>query len=682
MSVLLRRVFFRILSRSMLTWVWIVSCVPTTAIPGQLPADKLTAMLSRVHTAADSLSILERETERLASLPPDSLLAWGRLRLAVARKVNQPDRLVKAYAFLAEVFDKLNRPDSGAAYALQGYLVAREARDTLSMWKQLQMLGGYLMRQQKNKEAIVLLKAFLNAYGPRIPDDIKALMYGTIGAAYEQEEAYVPAVENYLRSLEFAEKSGNARALVTAYYNLGYLYILLEQPRKAIDYLTRGLEIARKKDIDRYIGHLYERLAAAYRTQGNIELAKHFMKKAIEAYEQSGNLPFLALAKRNLAALYYDTDQYDQAILLAREAIELAGRIGLEGIRHGAEQILILSYLYDNRLEEAKSLLEKLDGRISPGRLDPYARLDYYSMWYEYYSRIGDYRRALDFFQKRTAIEDSIHTAEVKKQVREIEEKYQNARKLKEIYRLRQEKAQRELALHKARQHKIILATGLTATFLVFLLTAVFYVKTKRKNRIIENLQREIHHRIKNNLAVITSLVDDLEEKYAAYPGYREDLKDLKNRIANIYQIHRQLYDQPQVNRLSFKTYLDKLSESVRQSYNRPGVEIHNLTPPTTYVDTAKSLILGLIINEFLLNSFKHAFHGRDKGKIILNLHKEGDTWVLDMRDDGRGLPEGLDVHNVRSFGLEIMQLLAKQLGGEFKIRNEGGVRVQISFPG
>ena len=641
----------------------------------------ITVLLKQAANTEDSLKVLEKFAAQPPSVSPDSLLSLAKMRVSLAQKINEPHRIAEAYAFLAEMFAKLNRSDSAAGYTLKSYAIARDAKDTLLMFRQVQALGGYLMRQHKNKEAIALLNAFLKAYGNRIPPHLKALMYGNLGASYEQEENYIQAVENYLKSLEYAEQSKDYRALTIAYYNLGYLYILLQQYDKAIDYLTKGLKIARQHGVGDYEGHLYERLAAAYEGKEDLSRAAEYMKKAILIYQKQGNLPFLTLAKRNLAAIYVNLEKYEEAIPLAKEAVKLGEQIGMDAIKKGAEQILALAYLYANRLDKAKPLLDKTIGQTNPEELDPYARIDYYNVWYEYYYRKGDYAKALENYRQMVAIEDSIQTADIKKQIREIEEKYQNAKKQQEISRLKQEKAEKDLAYQKERQQKLLLSGGLTATFFILMLTALFYYRTHRQKKIIENLQRELHHRIKNNLSIIVSLVEELQYKYKDKPHIHDDLEDLKTRIANIYHIHKQLYSGKDVKHLPFKIYLDKLSSLIRENYNRPEIEIINKTAPGIHLKADKSLLLGLIVNEFILNSFKHAFPGKKQGKILLDFKETPDEWILEMSDDGIGLPPDLDLHKIRSFGLDVMQILSKQLNGKFKLENNNGVKVVIRIP-
>ena len=126
---------------------------------------------------------------------------------------------------------------------------------------------------------------------------------------------------------------------------------------------------------------------------------------------------------------------------------------------------------------------------------------------------------------------------------------------------------------------------------------------------------------------------------------------------------------------------MDKISHTIQESFGRNDVVIHNKIPESFKLEVNTSFPIGLIVNEFLTNSFKYAFKEHTNPQILIELIDKGRHYILKLSDNGKGLPEGLDIDHLDSFGLSIMKLLAKQLKGTFRIKSENGVQVEIEFP-
>jgi PAS domain S-box-containing protein len=210
--------------------------------------------------------------------------------------------------------------------------------------------------------------------------------------------------------------------------------------------------------------------------------------------------------------------------------------------------------------------------------------------------------------------------------------------------------------------------------------------------------KKEIHHRIKNNLQIISALLDLQAEKLKGRTSVSTSellnaFKECQDRVISMALIHEELYKGGETDKLNFSSYVRKLAENLILAYTVGNKDISldvDLEESTFFnVDTA--VPLGIIVNEIVSNSFKYAFSGRDKGEIRIKLHreKEGEckkegcktkSYVLSLSDNGVGIPEDLDIENLDSLGLQLVTSLVDQLNGQLEIKRGNGTEFIIRF--
>jgi len=204
--------------------------------------------------------------------------------------------------------------------------------------------------------------------------------------------------------------------------------------------------------------------------------------------------------------------------------------------------------------------------------------------------------------------------------------------------------------------------------------------------------KQEIHHRIKNNLQVISSLLDLQAEKFNGKECIRdsevlEAFRNSQDRVISMALIHEELYKGGGFETLNFSSYIEELTESLLQSYSIGNIDISlNIDlVENAFFDMDNAIPLGIIVNELVSNSFKHAFPGRDKGEIQIKLQREegedcSSTFVLSVSDNGVGIPENLDIEDLESLGLQLVTSLVDQLDGELELKRNNGTEFTISF--
>ena len=194
---------------------------------------------------------------------------------------------------------------------------------------------------------------------------------------------------------------------------------------------------------------------------------------------------------------------------------------------------------------------------------------------------------------------------------------------------------------------------------------------------------REIHHRVKNNLQTIMSLLD-LQAEYVEDSKILEIFKSSQSRIRSMALIHEWLYKSEDLSKIRADEYLNNLIDYLGSTYQTDESEVNINTEVTDFLlNLDVAIPCGLIINELVSNSMKHAFNNSKKNKEIRILLQEKDyeQLILAVTDNGVGFPEIVNIDNLDTLGLQLVSMLVKQLGGTYSIYSERGTKVEIVFP-
>jgi PAS domain S-box-containing protein len=218
--------------------------------------------------------------------------------------------------------------------------------------------------------------------------------------------------------------------------------------------------------------------------------------------------------------------------------------------------------------------------------------------------------------------------------------------------------------------------------------------------------KKEIHHRIKNNLQVISSLLDLQAEKFKNI-GHIKDLevqeafKESQDRVRSMFLIHEELYKGGGIDALDISSYIKELTKNLLLAYSlgNNNISLDLDLEANIFFDMDTATPMGIIINELVSNSLKHAFSGRDKGEIRVKLHKNekrksinntngsknrncksANSFTLTVSDNGVGIPENLNLKNLNSLGLQLINVLVEQLDGELELKRNNGTEFTIRF--
>jgi two-component sensor histidine kinase len=267
-----------------------------------------------------------------------------------------------------------------------------------------------------------------------------------------------------------------------------------------------------------------------------------------------------------------------------------------------------------------------------------------------------------------------------------ISTKFLTEEKDKENLTLKQEKAAQTLLTEKERTQKLAIGVGFVVSIIGLAFFFIAYNKNKKQKEeiekqkvLVEDLQRELHHRLKNNLSFIDFFITLAKGKFPD-PAYREKLDELQNRINSMFEVHKQLFKKEDVTSVNAQIYIRTLMENVQKAYDRPNIMLsQNVEDISLRADI--SFPIGLIINEFVTNSYKYAFPNNERGVISISLKVDRENYQLNLADNGKGLPVGFDIDKLDSFGMETIKLLTVEYKGTFKFSGSDGTRMDITFP-
>jgi two-component system, sensor histidine kinase PdtaS len=220
--------------------------------------------------------------------------------------------------------------------------------------------------------------------------------------------------------------------------------------------------------------------------------------------------------------------------------------------------------------------------------------------------------------------------------------------------------------------------------------------------------KKEIHHRIKNNLQVISSLLDLQADQFSNRGCIKnsevlEAFRESQNRVISMALIHEELYKGGELDTLDLSSYIEKLAENLFQTYQLRNTDISLKTDfeENLFFDIDNAVPLGIIVNELISNSLKHAFTDRNKGEISIKFYHENigecrnneesnkeskkeecknASFVLTVSDNGVGIPENLDFENLNSLGIQLIFSLVEQLDGEIELKRDNGTEFIIRF--
>ncbi|MCP4176671.1 MAG: tetratricopeptide repeat protein [bacterium] len=307
-----------------------------------------------------------------------------------------------------------------------------------------------------------------------------------------------------------------------------------------------------------------------------------------------------------------------------------------------------------------------------------------YKAYSELYSSKKDFNKAFDFMLKYSEVKDSLSNKEIQRNIANIQVKYYLNKSNDKLIYAKKERENAEAKLIRNVILLIVLAVSVLGVVIIFLLYRQFKIREKANKELKNSLKEkeiliaEIHHRVKNNLAIISGLIQLQILKFDEKRAF-DALKNTKSRIHSFALIHENLYHNEKNAGIDFNIFLNKQIARISKLVNKENIKTV-VKVEEIKLDLNNAVSLGLITNEILLNAYTHAFTDNDEGTIKVDLYKDNDTCVLEISDNGKGMPETVNITDVNTAGFLIVAIYIKQMKADFSINIESGTSIKIRF--
>lgn len=493
------------------------------------------------------------------------------------------------------------------------------------------------------------------------------------------------ALKYYMRALQYAREEDLPEEESKLLNNIAVVYRELKQYDQAIEIYKKSLQIKLVLRDSLGCANTLENLGLAYSYLEDGVNAVNHLNQAIEWYHKVGEESEADQAQLSLGSIYIQLGNWLEAEkiltgLLAKSQIRL-----LPHYKASCHLLLARIKLHKEDYDQALQFLNWGYELIDKSNRDE-LKSRYLALYSDVFKALGDYEKALEYTDQRMSILDTLNQLDRIEKEREMKAKFELQEKEAELLIQEQKIRQKNL------ESRWFTALLFISALLLIVLTIFAVSKTRsnkillEKNRIIDRslkekevLLREIHHRVKNNLQVVSSLLS-LQARSLKGREALDALSKGKDRVRSMALIHQNLYQEEHLTGVNSREYIDRLSRSLLNSYSVGHSNIQlkmDIEPLLLDVDTV--IPLGLILNELITNAIKYAFKPEVSGEIWICLQRKNEELELVVADNGIGM-RNQDIESKKTMGYRLIQSFVQKLKGTYQITVDQGTKVVFRF--
>jgi two-component sensor histidine kinase len=535
--------------------------------------------------------------------------------------------------------------------------------------------GAILLRMEKLDSAQIVLES---ARVKVMPSD-QAFLNTQLGYVYERRSQLDKAADYALKSLNFGEKLNDTKAKAMAYSDLSNLFWKQSKFESGLEYALRSLNYFEAWGItDLDYGFTLYVTGNNYLALKDYENARKYYEHSIIIGERYGFYNNLSDVYISLVDLYCYFGEFEKAGEAGQNAVKYA-----ELLENNF--MIMRSWLAVGKMQNTRgNYKEAIDGLKKSITI---ATEDFGDAYYlsEAHKELGrahagnnDYINAYLAFSEYDTLKSQVFTAEADQRISQLRTEFDVAQKEGTI-------VLQETQIKKQRTRQQ-LSIVISVLLLLLLLLAYKAISNNiKKNKLLQKqnsekefLLKEIHHRVKNNLELVSSLLS-LQSARIEDPIILAEMEQSQHRVHSMGMIHQKLYLGENLAAVEMKDYFDNLSDYIIHSFSKSDQVTVNLEMDKIELDVDIAVPIGLIVNELITNSLKYAFPNGRTGTIHLALMKKGDILILKVKDNGVGML--VDKPTIGTgFGTQLVNLLVKQLDGKMILDTDQGTSVCIQF--
>lgn len=584
----------------------------------------------------------------------DSSLYFADKQIKLSKEINYSKGEYLAYYSKGVSFFRKNLQDSALYYFQKSYEDALAAQDSIQANQSLGsvgalniLLGNYEMALEALFARLEMLKKYPNPAAEQTA-------YNNIASTYDRMENYAQAILYHHKSLKLKMEAQDINGIMISYQNLGAAFTKLDDVDSALYYTKRSFRIAEELDDKIVMAATLLNVGAFYTRDAHFsyDSASVYLNKSLAIANEIGDKDGMARSYTNLSTINFVEKKYQKSLDMSLKALPLFEELG-----------------YKNDISErANDIALALE-------------------------HLGRFPEAYAYLRRHKTLDDSLFTEESTRAISEMQTKYETEKKDQDIALQSAQLTEQQLELEQ--QHLIRNVAVAGAMLLGMAAFLIYRIKTKSneaisaKNELLskslserEALLKEIHHRVKNNLQIIASLLY-LQSDESENQDVRRLLEEGQGRVRSMALIHQKLYENEDLKHIPFDDYLKELIGEIKLSFGDLAKNIElEVEAKDVFFDVDTAVPLGLIINELSTNAFKYAYAKRVGGGVFkVKLHKKEGAYHLTVSDNGSGIPdEVLNATQSTSLGLKLTKMLSDQLEGEYNFSNTNGTTFDLKF--
>jgi two-component sensor histidine kinase len=493
-------------------------------------------------------------------------------------------------------------------------------------------------------------------------------------------EKYSEAFDHLQQAYKIFEEQKNYTRLIKTSQKMAQIFADKGDKVSGLGYYQKTLALAQKYKNEEYEAHAWHGIATLQgRLELNSEAGKSF-EKAINLYQKLGFEEYKQNSLFNLTGVYIKQKKYNNALEILENYTKFEEKKGnsFELSMGFAKLGEVYFAKKDYQLAEQNMLksinnLEKIEGALKE-------KVEIYDLLEKTYEAQNKNSEAFVIMKKWRVLNDSLTTLNNRKIFATLQTKYETAQKEAQIKDLDQQ--------NETKRNQLIYAIIGLSVLAILLGLSVFLYRNLQQNKAkidtqakqLSTLMKELHHRVKNNLAIVSSLLSlqssRLEDEKAA-----KAVMEGQMRVEAMSLIHQRLYKTDDITTLNIKTYLTDLAESLMSAYgyHRDNFDLQ-ITVKNPEIDVNLAMPIGLIVNELVTNSFKYAYQNTKNPSLKIDLKNDKEI-TLKVQDNGIGIDETMMNKKSDSFGKQLIKALVKQTKGQHKFENKNGTYFELHIP-
>jgi two-component sensor histidine kinase len=624
--------------------------------------------------------------------------------ISAAKKGNFADLIADAETEQGYYYiDDLNDPKTSDSLFRSAIAIYRKiAPNSVKLAFALQYYGFNQTMLKNPEKGILVLNEALAIYQAHKVRRLENL-YQELASCYHDKGDFNNAIKYALICLRLAEQHQKSGSICSIYTVLAEIYREKNMPAVQISYLEKALIVTR------HLSEKYKVFIMA--TLGNAYVINHQYEKAITLLnrglkECSPKDPIYARLYTALTDSYVATGQYAAAkrtFTLMMAAIRPGG-YAFAYTTIQAHFAAVRLFMAIKQFAKAKEHIRALQDTTYIKKFRP-DMITLEQLSFQLDSAEGNYLSAIHHFQRFKTVSDSVDKLSNSRQVAALQIQYETekkdqdiALKSRNIQFLTQQSHLQEKTMRSQREARNLLYGSIV---LLIILLGLGYNRYQIKQRATRDLSeqqlqiqsqnkslrelvterewllKEVHHRVKNNLQIVISLLNS-QSSYLNDEAALSVIRESQHRMQSISLIHQKLYQDDNLSGINMHCYIHELLNYLQDCFSTSGY-IAFLTDVDNFIlDVSQAVPLGLILNEGITNAIKYAFIGRKNGVINIRLKQEQELLHLTIADNGKGLSHDFNLDGLSSMGMNLMKGLSRQLGASFDLKNEGGLCIEM----